>query len=158
MSADGPRGTIRPMIDFTLETHIARSPAAVFAYVVDPSKLPSWQTNTVSSVPDGPLGVGTKLREVHRAPGGKELVSVVQVARFDPGRAFSLRVIEGTPVHLDMGFATAGGGTRLTFRVFGEVGGVKSRLLRPVLRRQFARQLETLRSVLEQLDPVPERV
>jgi uncharacterized protein YndB with AHSA1/START domain len=42
------------MIDFTIETEIERPPAEVFAYVTDPTKLATWQTNTVSAVP----GVG----------------------------------------------------------------------------------------------------
>ena len=69
------------MIDFTIETLLDQPPLAVFDYVSDPERLPTWQTNTVSSVPldDGPLGVGSRLREVHRGPGGKELVSVVEV-------------------------------------------------------------------------------
>ena len=67
------------MIDFTIETHIERSAAEVFGHVTDPDKLSTWQTNTVSAVQEGegPLGLGTRLREVHRAPGGRELESVV---------------------------------------------------------------------------------
>lgn len=59
------------MFDFTVETEIERTPAEVFAYVTDATKLATWQTNTVSAVPetDGPLRVGSRIREVHRAPG-----------------------------------------------------------------------------------------
>ena len=90
------------MIDFTIETHIERPVADVFGYVSDPGKLATWQTNTVSAVQegDGPLRLGTRLREVHRAPGGKELASVVEVSEYEPDRTFALRVVEGTPVHL----------------------------------------------------------
>jgi hypothetical protein len=47
----------------------------VFAYVSDPTKLATWQTNTVSAVvqDDRPLGLGTRLREVNRPPGGRQL-------------------------------------------------------------------------------------
>ena len=70
------------MIEFTIETHIERSPATVFDYVSDPGRLPTWQTNTISSVQegDGPFGLGTRLREIHRTPGGKEIESVVEVS------------------------------------------------------------------------------
>jgi uncharacterized protein YndB with AHSA1/START domain len=63
------------MIDITVETRIARPVHDVFAYATDPDHLPSWQTNTVSARREdgGPYGVGSRLREVHRAPGGKEL-------------------------------------------------------------------------------------
>ena len=81
------------MIDFTVETTIARPPADVFAYVSDPDKLATWQTNTVSAVKegDGPFGLGTRMREVHRAPGGKELPSIVEVSEYEPDTRLALR-------------------------------------------------------------------
>ena len=56
------------MIDFTIQTHIAKPPGEVFAYVADPSKLHTWQTNTVSTmvVGGGPVGLGSRIVEVHR--------------------------------------------------------------------------------------------
>jgi uncharacterized protein YndB with AHSA1/START domain len=141
------------MIDFTLETHIDRSPSEVFDFVSDPAQLPKWQTNTVSSVPegDGPLGLGTRLREVHRGPGGKQLESLVEVSEFEPGHVFALHVVEGTPVHLRITLEPAERGTRLSFRAYGRLTGAM-RVLQPVLgrvlKRQFAAQLETLRLVL----------
>jgi uncharacterized protein YndB with AHSA1/START domain len=34
------------MIKFSVGTEIARSPTDVFAYVTDPTKLATWQTDT----------------------------------------------------------------------------------------------------------------
>jgi uncharacterized protein YndB with AHSA1/START domain len=141
------------MIDFTLQTHINRPPGEVFDYVTDPEQLPNWQTNTVSSRPttDGPIGVGTRLREVHKAPGGKELVSIVEVTEFDPGRAFALHVVEGTPVHLQITLAPVDGGTRLSFRAHGQLTGgarLAQPLLARVLKRQFSKQLAILAELL----------
>jgi uncharacterized protein YndB with AHSA1/START domain len=139
------------MIDFTLESRFDRSPADVFDYVSDPERLHTWQTNTVSSVADGPMGVGTRLREVHRVPGGKELASVVEVSEFEPGSVLALRVVEGTPVHVRITLDPDGAGTRMRFRAHGELTG-PMRLLQPVLgrtlKRQFAQQLATLERVL----------
>jgi uncharacterized protein YndB with AHSA1/START domain len=75
------------MIEFTIEIEIARPVAELFAYVTDPARLPSWQTNTisVSQEDEGPLIVGTRLREVHRAPGVSSGASV-------RCRAFAVRV------------------------------------------------------------------
>jgi uncharacterized protein YndB with AHSA1/START domain len=144
------------MIDFTVEVDIDRPVNHVFAYSTDPEKLPTWQTNTVSSVPEqeGPLAVGSRLREVHRGPGGKEFESLVEVTEYDPDRRFALRVIEGTPVHATMTFEpTADGGTHLRFRAFGKLTGAM-RLAEPflgrMLKRQFAEQVATLKRVLEQ--------
>jgi uncharacterized protein YndB with AHSA1/START domain len=142
------------VIQFTIDTQIDRPPGDVFAYATDPDKLATWQTNTVSAVrlDDGPLAVGSRLREVHRAPGGKELESVVEVSEYEPGRTFALRVVEGTPVHLRMTFEPAAGGTLVRFTAHGRLTGalrLAEPLLQRTLKRQFTGQCATLRQVLE---------
>jgi len=79
------------MIRFTVGTEIARSPTEVFAYVTDPAKLKTWQTNTISAVAqdDHPIGLGTRVREVHRAPGGKEFASLVEVSEYEPNPSYA---------------------------------------------------------------------
>jgi uncharacterized protein YndB with AHSA1/START domain len=143
------------MIDFTVETQIARPVHDVFAYATDPDRLSTWQTNTVSATreDDGPYGVGSRLREIHRAPGGKELESVVEVVEYVPDRTFALAVIEGTPIHARLEFAPAGpGATKLAFRAHGKLSG-PTRIIEPLvgrmLRKQFTEQVATLKQVLE---------
>ena len=142
------------MIDFTIETTIHRPVDDVFAYVTDPSQLANWQTNTVSAIQegDGPFGLGTRLREVHRAPGGKELESLVEVSEFKPNRALALQVREGTPIHLRITFQPTDQGTLMRLQPHGQLTGVM-RLAQPVLQRtlkhQFERHCATLKSLLE---------
>jgi uncharacterized protein YndB with AHSA1/START domain len=141
------------MIDFTIQTHIDRPADEVFAHATDPAKLPTWQTNTVSSEPDGPLGVGTRLREVHRGPRGREIATVVEVSEYRPHEAFGLRMLDGPlALHAQLTFEPRDGGTLLRFRSFGEPAGAM-RLAQPVLRRalrrQFTEHCENLKRVLE---------
>jgi uncharacterized protein YndB with AHSA1/START domain len=146
------------MIEFSVETEIARAPAEVFAYVADPAKLPTWQRNTVSVTQegDGPVGVGTRLHEVHRA-GGRELESVVEVREFEPGRVFALKLIDGPlPLDVRLTFSPAGRGTRFTFTGSGEVEGalrLAGPFLAQTLKRQFERHCEQLKRVLESQPP-----
>jgi uncharacterized protein YndB with AHSA1/START domain len=142
------------VIQFTVDTHIERPVAEVFAYATDPERLATWQTNTVSAVADteGLLRLGTRLREVHRAPGGKHLESVVEVCEYERDRTLGLRVIEGTPVHARMTFEGTEEGTLVTFTGHGELTGAKhlaQPLLQRMLKRQFAAQCATLKRVLE---------
>ena len=83
------------MIDFTVGTQIARERNEAFAMLTDPATLASWQTNTVSAVKEteGPMAVGSRIREVHRGPVGKEFAELVEVIRYEPGRAFDLHVV-----------------------------------------------------------------
>ncbi len=140
------------MIDFVIERDIARPPGEVFAYVVDATKLASWQTNTISAVPDGPMGLGTKIREVHRAPGGKEIATVVEVVEYEPDRVFGMRIIEGVPVHGQITFEASDTGTRFRFRVYSQPRGmmrVAQPIMRVMLKWQFEQHCTNLKTVLE---------
>jgi uncharacterized protein YndB with AHSA1/START domain len=142
------------VIDFVVETEIARAPAEVFAYVTDPTKLASWQTNTVSAVPeqDGPIKLGSRIREVHRMPGGRAMNSLVDVVEFEQDRVFGMRIVEGPPIHGRITFEPAEGGTRFRFRVYGDPPGAM-RLFEPLLarmlRRNFTAYCARLKQVLE---------
>jgi uncharacterized membrane protein len=142
------------MIDFTVETQIARPSDDVFAYATDPSKLGTWQTNTVSAVKEtpGPVGLGTRIREIHSAPGGKELKSLVEVTEYEAGRIFALRVIEGIPIHGRITLEPNGPATVMRFRAHGRPTGfmgLLSPLLSRTLRRQFRRDCDRLKDLLE---------
>lgn len=142
------------MIDFTVKTRIARPVPEVFAYATDPASLASWQENTVSAVPEGsgPLALGSRIREIHRAPGGRELESVVEVSEYERDRTFGLRVVEGVPVHAQMTFEPTGDGTLVSFRAYGQLGGamrLAQPLLQLTLRRQFTKHCAALKQRLE---------
>jgi len=142
------------MIDFTVDTEIARQPGDVFAYVSDPGNLSNWQTNTVSAVTEtgGPVGVGTRIREVHSAPGGKELESLVEVSEYEPGRVFALQVLEGTPIHARITFEPIEPGTVMHFRAYGQLERLMrlaSPILGRMLQRQFTDDCARLKALLE---------
>jgi uncharacterized protein YndB with AHSA1/START domain len=144
------------MIEFTIETDIHRPVSEVFDYVTDPSKLHTWQTNTVSAVTEdgGPLRVGSRLREVHRGPGGKQLASLVEVSELEQDRRFSLRMIEGAlPIDADIAFERIDGGTRMRFNAHGDPTGplrIAQPVMRWALKRQFSQYCATLKRVMEQ--------
>jgi uncharacterized protein YndB with AHSA1/START domain len=143
------------MIQFTVGTEIDRLPAEVFSYVTDPAKRATWQTNTISAVPEDaqPVGVGTRVREVHRAPGGKQLASLVEVSEYEPDRVFALRTLEGAlPIHARITFQPTELGTRVQLHAHGQPSGVMrlaQPLLRLTLKRQFAGYCATLKQVFE---------
>jgi uncharacterized protein YndB with AHSA1/START domain len=93
---------------------IARSPEDVFAFVTDPAKLSRWQDAAVMQLTPGPLGAGTRLREVHKVL-GRRREEITEVVAFEPPRLFAMRVVDGPPVDGRWEFAPAGTGTRVTF-------------------------------------------
>src|SRR6202030_562751 len=116
----------------------------------DPAKLATWQTNTVLAVPedDRPIGLGTRVREVHRAPGGKQLASLVEVSEYEPDRVFGLQMLEGAlPIHARLTFEPKEQGTRVQFTARGQPRGamrLAQPLIRLTLKRQFAGYCATL--------------
>jgi uncharacterized protein YndB with AHSA1/START domain len=142
------------MIEFSVEAEIARPVPAVFAYVTDPAKLPTWQRHTISLTreDDGPLGVGSRLREVHQV-GEERIESLVEVTEFDRDRAFALTMVDG-PLPLDarVTFAPSAAGTLLRFEGRGEPNGamrLASPLLGRTLKSHFAKHCQILKDVLE---------
>ena len=111
---------------------IRRSPADVFAFVSDPALLPRWQAAAeVEQLTPGPVGRGTRFREVQTAL-GRRREQITEVTAFDPGRRFEIRVVEGPPVDGRWDFEQTDGGTRLTFTPLIRLPGLL-RPLRPVV-------------------------
>lgn len=143
------------MIEFAVEADIARPVSEVFAFATDPKKLSNWQTNTVSALPedDGPLQLGSRIHEVHRGPGGRELKSIVEVSEYKLDQVFALRMIEGAlPIDGRLLFESVADGTRVHFTVHGRPSGamrIVQPLLRLALKRQFSEHVSTLKAALE---------
>ena len=121
---------------------VARPPDAVFDYLTDPSKVAEWQTGKTAVEPltDGPPGLGSRVRERTKGPGGKEFEQVVEFVEFDrPGR-FAVHIVEGPyPVDGAWTLVREGDGTRVNFTAEGELRGFQ-KALSPVLSRVMARQ------------------
>jgi len=140
-------------IEFPVE--VARPVQEVFAYVTDLERLGEWQPNLVSVTKEteGPMGEGTRLREVRRGPFGRNVEAQVEISAYEPNRRFDLRVVSGPlPIDGSHELHDAGGGTRIDFVAQGQPGGalrLAEPLLRRVLRRQFESYYRRLTEVLE---------
>ena len=98
------------------------------------------------------MGLGAKIREVHRAPGGKWIATVVEVVEYEPDRRFGMRIIEGLPVHGQITFERSSTGTRFRFRVYSQPTGMM-RIAQPImsamLKLQFDKHCTNLKSAVE---------
>jgi uncharacterized protein YndB with AHSA1/START domain len=136
----------------TQSIEIARSPDEVFAYLTDPSKLSTWQdAEEVTQLTPGAVGVGTRLREVHRVL-GRRRVEITEFVVYEPGRRFDIRMIDGPPLDGRWDFEPSTAGTRLTFTPIVRLTGVRRRL-EPLLilatRLVFRRFHRRLKRALE---------
>src|SRR5439155_21424024 len=94
-SAVQPVASPGPVIKFRFAIDVARPVHDVFEYVTDPAKLREWQgTDNVEQVTEGPVDLGTRLREV-RVVLGRRLESVTEVVAYEPDRRFEIRILSG---------------------------------------------------------------
>ena len=132
------------------ELHIDREPAEVFAFLTDPENLPAWQPTTVAvrRQRQGPLTVGERFDEVHKAL-GRELTSTVEVVAYDAPRLFALHMVSGAvPLDGRWELEPSRGGTLLRFVGEGDIRG-PMRLAKPLLARQFRGYHKRLEDLLE---------
>jgi len=127
-----------------LTIEIARAPADVFAYLTDVSNLPSWQAGVKSATLRG-----GRIEE-SRSLLGRELHTTLEIVEREEPRVFTLRALDGpVPFTVRHELEPAGGGTRLRVTAEGEVPGFAAGLLARRAEKQFRRDFERLKQILE---------
>ena len=127
-----------------LTIEIARTPEDVFAYLTDVSNLPDWQSGVKSATErDGRI-------EESRSLFGKEIDTTLEIVEEEAPRLFTLRTLDG-PLQLTVRheLEPADDGTRLTVTAEGDVPGFAAGLLARGAERQFRKDFERLKKILE---------
>jgi carbon monoxide dehydrogenase subunit G len=132
----------RVRAELTIE--IARTPEDVFSYLTDVSNLPAWQAGVKSAtLRDGRI-------EESRSLLGRELRTTLEIVEQDAPRLFTLRALDG-PVRFTVRheLEETDGGTRLTVAAEGDVPGFAAGLVARQAEKQFRRDFERLKQILE---------
>jgi hypothetical protein len=125
-------------------TDIAKPPEEVFPYLFEEDKVPQWTTGLhgYERVDGGALGRGSKFRE-NLEVSGQKIDAVLEVTAYDPPRGAETRTeIRGIDVISTYSLAPEGAGTRLTQTVEAKGGGLKGRVLIPVIQPHLERKLD----------------
>jgi len=132
----------RVRAELTIE--IARTPEDVFSYLTDVSNLPAWQAGVKSAtVRDGRV-------EESRSLLGREIDTTLEIVEQEEPRLFTLRALDSpVPFTVRHELEPADGGTRLTVTAEGDVPGFAAGLLSRGAERQFRRDFERLKEILE---------
>jgi carbon monoxide dehydrogenase subunit G len=127
-----------------LTIEIARTPEDVFAYLTDVSNLPAWQAGVKSAIRrDGRI-------EESRSLLGRELHTELEIVEEEQPRLFTLRALNSpVPFTVRHELEPADGGTKLTVIAEGEVPGFAAGLMRRRAERQFRKDFERLKRILE---------
>ena len=128
-----------------LTIEIERPPDEVFAFMTDVSHLPEWQAGVKSAERrDGRI-------EEARSIFGRELHTTLEIVEEEPPRVFTLRALD-SPVPFTVRHELEpadGGGTRLTVTADSDVPGFAAGLLARRAERQFRKDFERLKQILE---------
>jgi carbon monoxide dehydrogenase subunit G len=127
-----------------LTIEIARTPEDVFAYLTDVSNLPAWQAGVKSArLRDGRI-------EESRSLLGRELHTTLEIVEQDEPRLFILRALD-SPVLFSVRheLEPLDSGTRLTVTAEGDVPGFAAGLVARRAERQFRKDFERLKRILE---------
>jgi uncharacterized membrane protein len=123
---------------------IDRPVEEVWIYIHDPSKDATWQATLLESeqLTDGPVGVGTRVREVRQFLGVRVEVAW-EVTEYEPTSRSSIESVTGpVPFRGSYVLEPVNGGTKLT--VVGELDAHGLfKLAEPVFARMTGRELES---------------
>lgn len=140
------------MAAFSKTVTIDRPPEEVFPYLLEPDKVPQWTTRLEAYEVTGPVGLGSRIRQVLTVK-GQSLDVELEVTRYDPpGAAASRFSLQGVDVVTEYRLVAAGAGTELTQQLEGKASGFKGRMLLPIvqgpLEEKIGEDLERLRELL----------
>jgi uncharacterized protein YndB with AHSA1/START domain len=125
-------------------TDIAKPPGEVFPYLFEPDLVPQWTTGLegYERLDSGPLGRGARFRE-RLEVSGQKVDTELEVTAYDPPRSAQSRAeIRGIDVISTYDLQPSGAGTRLTQTIEARGGGLKGRVLIPVIQPHLERKLE----------------
>jgi uncharacterized protein YndB with AHSA1/START domain len=137
----------------TKSVEINRPPAEVFAYLDDLERHGEWQAEIVSTrlETDGPVGVGTRVREMRRM-GRRKLDSSYEITEHDPPRSSAFVGTVG-PVR-PVGRVTVepvGDGTQSRVSIdFNLVGHGIGKLIAPFARGHAGKVIEANQQLLKE--------
>jgi carbon monoxide dehydrogenase subunit G len=127
-------------------TTVARPPAEVFPWLIEPDKVRQWMTGLERYEPlePGPLTVGSRIRQ-ELVVSGQHLKFELHVVRLEPPSAAELR-FEGSGFKASNEYTVTqadGAGSAVTWVIAGETTSFKAKLLAPMVQAKLEEKLDT---------------
>ena len=141
------------MIQHEVTVHLNRPVEEVFAFLMDASKLTTWQSNLIKSelISEGPFQTGSRFREIRRIQGKEEEIEG-EITALEPNKRLETKTTTKPQARVSYLLDPEQGGTRLKYKFVLETSGLM-RLLEPVIARSIKEgaesDFETLKHILE---------
>ena len=141
------------MIQHEVTIHLNKPVEQVFAFLMDPSKLSTWQSNLIKSEPltEGPLQEGSRFREIRRIQ-GRESEIEGEITALEPNKRLETRTMTKPQAMVSYILDPDQGGTRLKYK-FVLITSGPMRLMEPIMAKAIKKDsetdFETLKQILE---------
>jgi uncharacterized protein YndB with AHSA1/START domain len=135
------------------EVTIGRPPSEVFAFIADGLNGPRWRPGILDIAHESGTGVGATYRQGVKGPGGRRVAADYRITTYEPNSRLAFEAIAG-PVRPagEYLLADVPDGTRLTFSLQAELGGIKKLLMGGAVQKTMDAEVastERLKTVLE---------
>ncbi len=135
------------------EVTIRRPVGEVFAFVADGLNGPKWRSGILDIAHISGSGVGATYKQGVKGPGGRRVDADYQITAFEPNTRLAFKTIAG-PVRPtgEYRLEDVDGGTRLTFALQAELGGLKKLVMGGAVQKTMESEVqatERLKSVVE---------
>jgi uncharacterized protein YndB with AHSA1/START domain len=140
------------MIQHEVSIHLNRPVEQVFAFLIDMSKLTSWQSNLIKSeqLSEGPLHTGSRFREVRRI-NGKESEIQGEITALEPNKRLETITMTQPQASVSYYLEPEQNGTRLNYKFALQTTGMM-KLLEPMIagsiKKDTAADFEALKRML----------
>ena len=141
------------MIQHEVTIHLNKPVEQVFAFLMDTSKLSTWQSNLIKSEPltAGPLRTGSRFREVRRI-NNKETEIQGEITALEPNKRLETKTATKPQAMVSYSLTPEHDGTRLIYK-FALVTSGLMRLLEPMIASSIKKgtdqDFQKLKQILE---------
>ena len=141
------------MIQHEVTIHLDKAVEQVFAFLMDTSKLSTWQSNLIKSeqLTEGPLRTGSRFREIRRI-NNKETEIQGEITALEPNKHFETKTATRPQAMVSYSLDPEQGGTRLKYKFVLITSGLM-RLMEPLIassiKKDTESDFETLKRILE---------
>ena len=131
------------MIQHEVTVHLDKPVEQVFAFLIDTSKLSTWQSNLIKSeqLTEGPLRAGSRFREIRRI-NNKETEIQGEITALEPNKRLETKTASKPQAMVSYSLAPEQGGTRLSYK-FSLVTSGLMRLLEPMIASSIKKDTES---------------
>jgi uncharacterized protein YndB with AHSA1/START domain len=124
---------------------IISPPEQVFAFFTDSGNDQRWRPHVKEVAAEGPVRVGSTVRQVVAGPGGRGIPADLEVTGYEPPSRYAFTVIAGPvrPVG-EFRFTPAQGGTEVSFSLNAELTGIKKLLMSKAVQKSMDGEMASL--------------